>query len=497
MNIPKEADYIVVGGGAAGCIIARRLADALDDHILLIEAGKSDEGDPAATDLSRLDDQDDSYHWGYHAKPTHLSDKLMDYARARMLGGCANHNDCAFLKPPPEDFDEWVKLGAKGWSYENLEPAFKAIENRLYIESAPQGNALSQAFIDANLEQGLEYLDFREQIKPGAGWFPLNAKSALRQSSSIGYLHPLKSLPENLEVLTNTQVKTLVMDDSTAVAVETTRGRITARREIILCAGSINSPQLLMLSGIGPGSDLQSMNIPVIQSLDGVGKNLSDHVAANIACDLKVPPPPYRLTPCEATALIKIDRAAANPDILFHFVLRLRDKYIDDSIFSDINHGIKLSPNVARPKSRGSLQLISPDYRDKPQIDLNYLSDAEGYDQRLLIAGLKYARKLTSSESLKSYIKREAFPGIDVVEDSEWIDYIHQTCETVYHPVGTCKAGSVKDPTAVVDENLRVIGVDQLRVADASIFPAMVSVNICNTVMAVAEQASRLIIAGK
>lgn len=262
---------------------------------------------------------------------------------------------------------------------------------------------------------------------------------------------------------------------------------------MILCAGSINTPQLLLLSGIGDGKDLQRLGIPVTLDLPGVGKNLLDHVAANIACELHQASPAWALTPCESTALIKIDADAPAPDVLFHYVLMLRDKYTDDDSFSAVEHGLKLSPNVARPRSRGSLRLASPDIGIAPVIDLNYFSDREGYDQRILIAGLRYARELAATSTLAPWIKSEILPGPAVESDDEWLDYVRASCETVYHPSGSCKMGAANDTLAVVTPDLKVRGIDGMRVADASVFPSMVTVNICNTVMMIAERAAEFI----
>jgi choline oxidase len=494
---PLSCDYLVIGGGAAGCILAARLAQRSSTRVILIEAGKSDEGDPLATDLSRLEEQDDSYDWGYRARPVSTSKHEILYNRAKMLGGCANHNDCAFLVPPPSDFDDWVELGAAGWNFAANAPAFARIEKRLNIEPAPVGNRLSRAFIDACLEQGLPEVNLREHSGVGSGWFPLNVKGSLRQSSSIGYLHPLAKLPANLEVRTETLATRLIIEQQRVVGVETDRGPLRANAEVILCAGSINSPQLLMLSGVGPGADLQQLGIPVIADLPGVGRNLLDHVAANIACELHQAAPAWRLTPCESTALIQIDADAPAPDVLYHYVLMLRDKYTDFDSFGSIEHGVKISPNVTRPHSRGSLRLASRDIRAAPIIDLNYLSDTEGYDQRILIAGLRYARKLLTTTALSPYIKTEVLPGPDVQTDAEFLSYIRATCETVYHPSGSCKMGAANDVMAVVTPDLRVRGIDGLRIADASVFPSMVTVNICNTVMMIAERAAQFIASGQ
>ena len=490
----SECDYLVIGGGAAGCIVARRLAENPANRVILLEAGKSDEGDPVATDLSRLEEQDESYDWGYRARPLATSTHEILYNRARMLGGCANHNDCAFLEPPASDLDEWVALGADGWDFAACADAFARIESRLNVEPSPAGNALSRAFIDACRERGLPELNLRERVDTGTGWFPLNVRGRLRQSSSIGYLHPLAKLPRNLDVRTETQATRLLFDAGRAIGAETGRGRVNAAAEVILCGGSINTPQLLMLSGIGPGADLQTLGIEIYRDLPGVGQNLLDHAAANIACELRDPSPPWRLTPCESTALLRVDADAPAPDVLFHYVLMLRDKYSDIDHYGAIEHGVKLSPNVTRPRSRGCLRLASADYRDAPRIDLNYFSDADGYDRRILIAALRFARDLLSTPALSAFVRREVMPGPDVRSDDEWFAYIAQTAETVYHPSGTCRMGRADDPLAVVTPDLRVKGVDGLRVADASVFPSMVTVNICNTVMMIAERAAAMIL---
>jgi choline dehydrogenase len=340
----------------------------------------------------------------------------------------------------------------------------------------------------------LPELNLRETLAEGTGWFPLNARGALRQSSSIGYLHPLAGLPANLEVRCNTLATRLLFEGGRVVGADTESGQVRAASEVILCGGSINTPQLMMLSGIGPGEALQDLGLEVHLDLPGVGQNLLDHVAANLACELHAPSPPWQLTPCESTALIRIDADAPAPDVLFHYVLMLRDKYSGEDHFGDIEHGVKLSPNVARPRSRGSLRLASPDYRDAPVIHLNYFSDSESYDQRILTAALRYSRELVATAALSRFIKAEVLPGSDVESDDEWLAYMRATAETVFHPSGTCRMGRADDPMAVVTPDLRVRGIAGLRVADASVFPTMVTVNICNTVMMIAERAAEIIL---
>ena len=489
----KNYDYIIVGAGAAGCIIARRLAERTNAEILLVEAGNSDEGDARATDLSRLDEQDSSYDWGYTAKATPTSEEAMAYSRAKILGGCANHNDCAFIQPPDSDFNDWPET----WQADKNRTAFERIKQQLHIESSPPGNILSRAFIDANIECGLPELNFRDVVSSGTGWFPLNAKGSLRQSSSIGYLHPLARLPSNLTIKTQASVDKILLTGNKAVGISIEGQKIFSNKEIVLCAGSINTSHLLMLSGIGDYNQLKQAGIKCQHHLPSVGENLMDHAAANIVYELKQPVPNWSLTPCEATALIQIDENAPAPDILFHAVLRLREKHVGTNYFNHIEHGIKLSPNVARPRSRGNIRIVSSDSDSQPQINLNYFSDDEGYDLRILRAGLNYARSLAETKALKPWIKTELLPGKSITSDDDLTNYILANCETVFHPSGTCKMGDVENPSSVVTSDLRVIGIDGLRVADASVFSNIPTVNICNTVMMIAERAADMITQSK
>lgn len=497
MTNATECDYLIVGGGVAGCVIARRLADRTSARIILLEAGRSDEGDPAATDLSRLDDLDDSYDWGFRASPFAGAPAELSYGRAKMLGGCANHNDCAFLIPPDSDFTSWVAHGAKGWGPRDVAPYFRRVEERVHVETEPPRSPMSEVFYAAGRELGLPDNAFRERIAAGVGWFPLNAKGALRQSTSICYLHPLASLPEQLEVWTHCFAERLIMENGRAVGATTTRGEIRARREVVLTAGAIQTPQLMMLSGLGPAAHLKSHGIPVVADLPGVGQHLLDHVAAPVVFDLTEPIPPWRLTPLEATMMIQIDADAPAPDVLFHLGLRVREKYPANPRFPATRYGVRASPNVARARSEGSITLASADPRSAPVIDLRYFSDPDGYDQRILLAAMRFARRLGETRALGSRLRAEVAPGPGVHTDDELMSYIRHVCETVYHASGTCVMGDPARPGTVVGCDLKVKGIAGLRVADASVFPTMVSVNICNTVMMIAEKAADLILADR
>jgi choline oxidase len=490
MNI--SCDYLIIGGGSAGCIIAKRLAEKTKGRIILLEAGKSDEGDPAALYLNRLDEQTGDYDWGYRASPLAGAPPLLDYARAKILGGCGNHNDCAFLRPPESDFAEWERLGATGWGPTGVAPFFERIDAVINIdrEDRVAKNPVSRVFIEAGRELGLADVDFRAQIAPGVGWFPLNARGNFRQSSSIGYLHPLSKLPKNLEVWTECPAKRLLFDGRRCVGVETARGAIRAAREVILAAGSINTPQLMMLSGLGPAAHLKGHGIEIVADIPGVGQHLLDHVAAAVCWELKDPVPSWEVCPFEATMLLTLEDDQTEPDALFHFGLRVREKYGDHPRFKTDRPAVKASPNVARARSEGAVTLRSGDHRDAPVIDLNYFSDPEGYDARVLLKAMRFARRLGETRAMSAIKKREFSPGPGVETDDEWIAYIREVCETVYHPSGTCRIGGVVSP------DLKVKGIDALRVCDASVFPSMVTVNINNTVMMVAEKAAEMVAAG-
>lgn len=495
MNQPtKSCDYLVIGGGSAGAILARRLAEADIGEVILLESGISDENNRAILDLSLLDQQGQETEWGFSANPVSGGVQQIQYSRAKMLGGCGNHNDCAFLIPPPSDFDHWASLGASGWSAKEVAPFFRKLESRVDIDAAPPVGSLSETFIRAGEAVGLRRRDFRKSIEPGVGAFPLNVMGSKRQSSSVAYLHPLKALPPNLEVSCNTTAKKLMFNGSRVTGCITQDGEFRARREVLLCCGAIQSPQLMMVSGLGPADHLAGFGIETVIDLQGVGQNLADHAAANIAIALKGSAPSWELTPCEATMMLQVDDNEPAPELLYHFVLRLREKYVDnDPRIAGLN-GVKISPNVTRPKSRGNLRLCSPHFDDSPEINLNYFSDTEDYDMRTIIKGLRFARKVANTDVFRSVSDREVLPGLSIDSDDELAAYVRETCETVYHPAGTCRMGRADDATSVVEPNLKVKRVEGLRVCDASVFPSMVTVNINNTVMMVAEKAAALIL---
>ncbi|NNF78790.1 MAG: GMC family oxidoreductase [Rhizobiales bacterium] len=489
-----DCDYLIIGGGSAGAIIARRLADASQDKIVVLEAGRSDEDDPAMLDLSRLDEQTEETEWGFLASPQRGGPAVLRYSRAKVLGGCGNHNDCAFLVPPESDFAAWEALGASGWGPEGVQPYFGKVEGMVQVETDPPLSPTSAAFLRAGQELGLPHLQFRDRIAAGVGSFPLNVSGAARQASSNCYLHPLSALPPHLQVMTGTLAERLLFEGTKVVGCQTSRGAIHARREVILCAGSIQTPQLLMVSGVGPAAELRHHGISLVADAGGVGRHLLDHPDAPLIYSLAATAPAGALTPCEAAMLLHLDKTEPAPEILCHFALRLREKYTTGGDICAAENGVKVTPNVARARSQGEVRLSGADVRDHPVIDLNYYSDPEGYDLRTILAGLSFCRKLKGTAAFEALGAVEMAPGPEVQTEDELADYVRRTCGTVYHPAGTCRMGRAEDPGTVVTPDLKVKGLENIRICDASVFPAMVSVNLNNTVMMVAEKAADLII---
>lgn len=493
-------DYLIVGGGSAGAIIARRLADAGIGTVALIEAGPADEGVACLMDVSRLSEQPASLDWGFLASTIDSEPPRLNYSRAKVLGGCGTHNDCAWLVPPENDFLEWERLGATGWGPQEMGTHIDRLLSQVAVETRPDSHPVSAAFLQAGQELGLAHVQFSEEIAPGIGMLPLNAIGKYRQSSSVAYLHPLSTLPKTLEIFHETFVSRILIEAGRAIGVETSRGPIHARREVIITAGSIQSPQLLMTSGIGEAQHLQSLGIPVVADVSGVGQNLADHYSSAVVFELKEPVPAWDVTPYESIMLLKVDADAPSPDCLCQFGLKPGNpsgRHGEKSTFQSGDQGrlIDIASNATRPRSRGDVRLVTADMRDKPAIRLNYLSDPEGYDLRIISEGIRFARRFIETRSFGTIALRETAPGPNILKDDEIADYIRSNLETVYHAAGTCRMGSNDDPGVVVDSALRVKNVDGLRVCDASVFPSMVTVNINCSVMIVAERAAATIIA--
>jgi hypothetical protein len=322
-------------------------------------------------------------------------------------------------------------------------------------------------------------------VRQGVGLFPLNAKGRTRQSSSITYLHPLAALPKHLEVWTECMATRLIIEDGRAVGAETSRGEIRAARAVVLAAGSIQTPQLMMVSGLGPAAHLKERGIDVIHDMPQLGQHLRDHVAAPVVWETHEEVSGWEICPFEATMMLQLEEDAPAPDILFHFGLRVREKY-DDGRLATNGPAVKASPNVTRATSEGQLRLSGPTMADKPVINLNYFADPA--DLELLLRALKLTRKLGETKAMQPLLRAEVHPGPGVQTDDEWRAYIRSVCETVYHPCCTAAIGRVVTP------ELKVMGVDGLFIVDASVFASLITVNINGAVMMVAEKAADCIL---
>ncbi|KAH8648507.1 GMC oxidoreductase [Xylariales sp. PMI_506] len=530
----EKYDYVVVGGGTAGCVIASRLAEHLPHkRILLIEAGPSDYMDDRVLDLrqwlSLLGGELD-YDYGTTEQPE--GNSYIRHSRAKVLGGCSSHNTLISFRPFEYDLKIWQSLGAKGWTFENFMRVLDKLRNTVQPVHARHRNQLCQDWVDS-CSTALDVPvieDFNKQItktgslQQGVGFFSVsyNPDDGRRSSASVAYIHPILNGEEkrpNLTILTNAWVSKINVsgDVVKGVSLKLQDGSIrtvNARKETILCAGAVDTPRLMLLSGIGPKEQLSSLGIPVIHDLPGVGENLQDHPESIIMWELHKPVP-LNQTTMDSDAGIFLRReapnagakkSAANPagipdgdiaDVMMHcyqipFTLNtLRLGY------PDVKDGFAfcMTPNIPRPRSRGRLYLTSADPDVKPALDFRYFTDPEGYDAATLVYGMRAARKVAEQAPFRDWIKREIAPGPALQTDEELSLYARRAAHTVYHPCGTTRMGDVsRDNLAVVNERLNVKGLKRLRIADAGVFPTIPTINPMLTVFGVAEICAEIII---
>lgn len=520
----KGYDFIIIGGGSAGSVLAARLTENPDINVLLLEAGGRDWHPFYHVPAGFAKMTKGIGSWGWHTVPQkHMQDRVFRYTQAKVIGGGSAINAQIYTRGNALDYDEWRQMGCEGWGYEDVLPYYRKAEdndtynNRYHGQDGPLGVSkpraplpICDAYFEAAAELGIpRNEDVTGEKQDGVAYYQLTQKNARRSSAAMAYLAPNRNR-QNLHIKTGAQVRRITIENGAATGVELVDGtRLTASAEVILSSGSIGSPRLLQLSGIGPADHLKGLGIDVVHDQPEVGANLQDHL--DLYCISEVSGPftydryaklhwsavaglqylftkrgPVASSLFETGGFWYADPEARSPDLQFHLGLGTG---IESGVAAMPDGGVTLNSCYLRPRSRGSVRLQSANPNDAPLIDPNYLQDPQ--DREMSIRGLKLTQEIMSQGPLKRFIKAERLPGPDVKTDEDYFNFICEHSKTSHHPAGTCRMGS--DEKAVLDPRLRFNGLERLRVIDASMMPTVISSNTNAAAIMIGEKGADMI----